>query len=165
MVENLRNSLEQTMFDTIDAAATQVDTAAAGAIADTDIEGAIQKLAEANIRIQDCVAIVSPAVYAKLRLTPFLSNVAGVAMAQGMREVGQQYLLEEIPLMVSNFAPENGILMGNFRFFSIAQWTGSMIDIDQTTHRARDVIVYRSTHYLDTVVKHPEAFVQLTIKA
>ena len=165
MVENLRNSLEKTMFDTIDAAATQVDTAAAGAIADTDIEGAIQKLAEANIRIQDCVAIVSPAVYAKLRLTPFLSNVAGVAMAQGMREVGQQYLLEEIPLMVSNFAPEDGILMGNFRFFAVANWTGAFIDVDQTTHRARDVIVYRSTHYLDTVVKHPEAFVKLTIKA
>lgn len=165
MVENLRNSLEQTMFDTIEAAATQVETAASGAISDTDIEGAIQKLAEANIRIQDCVAIVSPAVYAKLRLTPFLSNVAGVAMAQGMREVGQQYLLEEIPLMVSNFAPEDGILMGNFRFFAIANWTGAYIDVDTTTHRARDVIVYRSTHYLDTVVKHPEAFVKLTIKA
>ncbi|WP_231620446.1 phage major capsid protein [Enterobacter hormaechei] len=165
MVENLRNSLEQTMFDTIEAAATQVETAASGAIADTDIEGAIQKLAEANIRIQDCVAVVSPAVYAKLRLTPFLSNVAGVAMAQGMREVGQQYLLEEIPLMVSNFAPEDGILMGNFRFFAIANWTGAYIDVDTTTHRARDVIVYRSTHYLDTVVKHPEAFVKLTIKA
>ncbi|WP_447743296.1 phage major capsid protein [Enterobacter asburiae] len=165
MVENLRNSLEVQMFETIDAAATQVETAASGAISDTDIEGAIQKLAEANIRIQDCVAIVSPAVYAKLRLTPFLSNVAGVAMAQGMREVGQQYLLEEIPLMVSNFAPEDGILMGNFRFFAIANWTGAYIDVDTTTHRARDVIVYRSTHYLDTVVKHPEAFVKLTIKA
>lgn len=165
MVENLRNSLEVQMFETIDAAATQVETAASGAISDTDIEGAIQKLAEANIRIQDCVAIVSPAVYAKLRLTPFLSNVAGVAMAQGMREVGQQYLLEEIPLMVSNFAPEDGILMGNFRFFAIANWTGAYIDVDMTTHRARDVIVYRSTHYLDTVVKHPEAFVKLTIKA
>lgn len=165
MVENLRNSLEVQMFNTIDAAATQVETAASGAISDTDIEGAIQKLAEANIRIQDCVAIVSPAVYAKLRLTPFLSNVAGVAMAQGMREVGQQYLLEEIPLMVSNFAPEDGILMGNFRFFAIANWTGAYIDVDTTTHRARDVIVYRSTHYLDTVVKHPEAFVKLTIKA
>ncbi|HHA1271496.1 TPA: phage major capsid protein [Enterobacter mori] len=165
MVENLRNSLEQTMFDTIEAAATQVETAASGAISDTDIEGAIQKLAEANIRIQDCVAVVSPAVYARLRLTPFLSNVAGVAMAQGMREVGQQYLLEEIPLMVSNFAPEDGILMGNFRFFAIANWTGAYIDVDMTTHRARDVIVYRSTHYLDTVVKHPEAFVKLTIKA
>ncbi|ENC1132681.1 phage major capsid protein [Escherichia coli] len=165
MVENLRNSLEVQMFNTIEAAATQVETAASGAIADTDIEGAIQKLAEANIRIQDCVAIVSPAVYAKLRLTPFLSNVAGVAMAQGMREVGQQYLLEEIPLMVSNFAPEDGILMGNFRFFAIANWTGAYIDVDTTTHRARDVIVYRSTHYLDTVVKHPEAFVKLTIKA
>ncbi len=70
-----------------------------------------------------------------LRQTAFLSNVAGVALAQGMRFSDSQWLCEEMPLIVSTFVADDTILMGNFSFVTIANWIGSTLDVDTTTYR------------------------------
>lgn len=165
LLENVANSLEKAVIEIVETDATKLETATAATLTDADIEAALQKLLEANIRSRDCVAIVSPAMYARLRQTAFLSNVAGVALAQGMRFSDTQWLCEEMPLLVSTFVEDDTILMGNFQFVTIANWVGSTIDVDTTTYRSALTTVFRNYHYLDVVQKHPESVVQLKIKA
>lgn len=165
LLENVANSLEKEVIAAVEDAATALETAVVDTLSEADIEGALQKLLEANIRSRDCVAIVSPAMYAKLRQTAFLSNVAGVALAQGMRFSDSQWLCEEMPLIVSTFVEDDTILMGNFSFVTIANWVGSTLDVDTTTYRSSLTTVFRNYHYLDIVQKHPESVVQLTIKS
>lgn len=165
LIENLSNSLEKAIVEVAESTATKVETAASGVLDDGDIEAVIQKLLEANVRTSESVAIVSPAMYAKLRQTPFLSNVAGVALAQGMRFSDSQWLCEEVPLIVSTFVEDDTILVGNFSFLTIANWTGSTLDVDTTTYRSSLTTVFRNYHYLDVVQKHPEAVIQLKVKA
>jgi len=165
LIENLSNSLEKAIIEVAESTATKVQTAASGVLDDGDIEAVIQKLLEANVRTSESVAVVSPAMYAKLRQTPFLSNVAGVSLAQGMRFSDSQWLCEEVPLIVSTFVEDNTILVGNFSFLTIANWTGSTLDVDTTTYRSSLTTVFRNYHYLDVVQKHPEAVIQLKVKA
>ncbi|MGS8238231.1 HK97 family phage prohead protease [Escherichia coli] len=76
LLENVAVSLEKAVVDVVEAQATKVETAASGVIADSDIEAAFAKLLTANVKSRDCIAIVSPVTYAKLRQTPFLSNTS-----------------------------------------------------------------------------------------
>lgn len=76
LLENVAVSLEKAVVDVVEAQATKVETAASGVIADSDIEAAFVKLLTANVKSRDCIAIVSPVTYAKLRQTPFLSNTS-----------------------------------------------------------------------------------------
>ncbi|HIC3370956.1 TPA: HK97 family phage prohead protease [Salmonella enterica subsp. enterica serovar Schwarzengrund] len=165
LLENVANSLEKEVIAEVEATATKMETAASGTLSDADIEAALQKLLEANIRSRECVAIVSPQMYARLRQTAFLSNVAGVALAQGMRFSDSQWLCEEMPLIVSTFVADDTILMGNFSFVTIANWIGSTLDVDTTTYRSSLTTVFRNYHYLDIVQKHPESVIQLKVKA
>ncbi|ENU3047593.1 TPA: hypothetical protein ACGTK2_003493 [Escherichia coli] len=55
--------------------------------------------------------------------------------------------------------------MGDFSFVTIANWVGSSVDYDDTTYRSSLGVVIRNYHYLDCVQTHPEAVVQLSIKA
>ncbi|WP_250153469.1 major capsid protein [Cedecea lapagei] len=164
LMENLANSLERQMISTVATAAVQLETAVSGTVDAADIEAAIEKLASANVRVRDCFAIVSPKMYAALRLTPWLNNVAGMGTTEGFR--GQdQWLANECPLIVSTFAADDTILIGKWDMFAVANWVGSTLDWDDTTYRSSLSIVLRQYHYLDMVVKHPEAFVQLSVKA
>lgn len=76
LLENVAVSLEKAVVDVVEAQASKVETAASGVIADSDIEAAFAKLLTANVKSRDCIAIVSPVTYAKLRQTPFLSNTS-----------------------------------------------------------------------------------------
>lgn len=76
LLENVAVSLEKAVVDVVEAQATKVETATSGVIADSDIEAAFAKLLTANVKSRDCIAIVSPTMYAKLRQTAFLSNVS-----------------------------------------------------------------------------------------
>lgn len=165
LLAKTRNGLEQWIMDQAASKATQVKTAVAGEISEVDILGVIEKLAKANVRIRDCYAVVSPSMYVKLRKTPFLSNTAGVALTDGFRN-DQPYLMDEVPLMVSTFVADDAILVGYWKDnVAVAQWVGSTLDVDDTTHRAALGIVFRNYHYVDVAVKNPEGFVQLTLSA
>ena len=163
LLENVAVSLEKAVVDVVEAQATKVETAASGVIADSDIEAAFAKLLTANVKSRDCIAIVSPVTYAKLRR---LSSqiVAGIALAEGMRFADTQWLLDEMPLHVSTMVADDTILMGDFSFVTIANWVGSSVDYDDTTYRSSLGVVIRNYHYLDCVQTHPEAVVQLSIK-
>lgn len=165
LLENVAVSLEKAVVDVVEAQATKVETATSGVIADSDIEAAFAKLLTANVKSRDCIAIVSPTMYAKLRQTAFLSNVSGVALAEGMRFADTQWLMDEMPLHVSTMVADDTILMGDFSFVTIANWVGSSVDYDDTTYRSSLGVVIRNYHYLDVVQTHPGAVVQLSIKA
>lgn len=165
LLAKTRNGLEQWIMDQAASKSTQVKTAVAGEISEVDILGVIEKLAKANVRIRDCYAVVSPSMYVKLRKTPFLSNTAGVALTDGFRN-DQPYLMDEVPLMVSTFVADDAILVGYWKDnVAVAQWVGSTLDVDDTTHRAALGIVFRNYHYVDVAVKNPEGFVQLILSA
>ncbi len=164
LLERTRSGLESWIVDTAATEATQVKTAVAGEISESDILGVIEKLAKANVRIRDCYAIVSPSMYVKLRKTPFLSNTAGVALTDGFRK-DQSYLMDEVPLMVSTFVADDAILVGQWSHIAVASWVGSTVDVDDTTFRTSLGVRFVNYHFMDVVVKHPEAFVQLTLSA
>ena len=83
-----------------------------------------------------------------------------------MRFADTQWLLDEMPLHVSTMVADDTILMGNFSFVAISNWIGSSsVDYDDTTYRSSLGVVIRKYHYLDVVQTHPEAVVQLSIKA
>lgn len=165
LLENVGHSLEKAIIAEVEDTATKMTTAASGVLDEADIESAIQKLLESNIRTKDSVAVCSPSMYARLRQTAFLSNIAGVALAQGMRFSDSQWLCEEIPLIVSNFVADGTILMGNFSFVTIAQFESQYLDVDTTTLRNRLTTIYRLVAALDVVQKHPESVIQLSVKA
>ena len=82
-----------------------------------------------------------------------------------MRFADTQWLLDEMPLHVSTMVADDTILMGDFSFVTIANWVGSSVDYDDTTYRSSLGVVISNYHYLDCVQTHPEAVVQLSIKA
>ncbi|MDS0826509.1 phage major capsid family protein [Serratia marcescens] len=121
------------------------------------IESAVEALAMANVYVGDCVAVMHPSVYAVLRQTLVGNNTAAKMLIEGFRD--EQYLADEIRVIVSTRVPTDSILIGDFSELIIAQWGTNELDRDLTTKRASAGVVLRSFSYIDFAVAHKEAFV------
>lgn len=121
------------------------------------IEDAVEALATANVYAGNCVAIMHPSVYAALRQVPMAGNTAAKMLIEGYRD--EQYLADEIRVIVSTRVPTDAILIGDFSTLILAQWGGVELDRDLTTKRASQGVVLRSFSYMDFVVSHKDSFV------
>ncbi len=124
------------------------------------IEDAVEALATANVYAGNCVAIMHPSVYAALRQVPMAGNTAAKMLIEGYRD--EQYLADEIRVIVSTRVPTDSILIGDFSTLILAQWGGVELDRDLTTKRASQGVVLRSFSYMDFAVAHKDAFVLVT---
>lgn len=124
------------------------------------IEDAVEALATANVYAGNCVAIMHPSVYAALRQVPMAGNTAAKMLIEGYRD--EQYLADEIRVIVSTRVPTDAILIGDFSTLILAQWGGVELDRDLTTKRASQGVVLRSFSYMDFAVAHKDAFVLVT---
>ena len=154
LVKTAASDLENAILGTIATNATQ-QTATAFDLA--AIEAAIEALAMANVYAGDCVAVMHPSVYAALRQIPMAGNTAAKMLIEGYRD--EQYLADEIRVIVSTRVPTDSILIGDFSELIIAQWGANELDRDLTTKRASAGVVLRSFSYIDFAVAHKEAFV------
>lgn len=164
LLRHCSNGLEQAVFAKIALEVPVQTTAAAGVLDVADIQAAIQKLGVANVDVNRCVAIVHPAMLAKLRQTAVLGNTAAVSMVAGHRY--DMWLNEEVRVIESTFVAQDSIVIGDFSELIFANWnSGQELDFDDTTYRAAQTIAIRSYQYLDTAIAHPEAFVQIKLQA
>ncbi|HFQ8927068.1 TPA: phage major capsid protein [Citrobacter freundii] len=164
LLRHCSNGLEQAVFAKIALEVPVQTTAAAGVVDVADIQAAIQKLGEANVDVNRCVAIVHPAMLAKLRQTAVLGNVAGLSIVSGHRF--DMWLNDEVRVIESTFVAQDSIVIGDFSELIFANWnSGQELDFDDTTYRAAQTIAIRSYQYLDTAIAHPEAFVQIKLQA
>lgn len=124
------------------------------------IETAIETLGTANVAVENLTAIVHPSVYSQLRQTPVAGNTAAKMMVEGYRE--DQWLLDEVRVIVSTRVPADTICIGNFDEIILAQWEDLVIDRDTTSQRASQGLVLRSFAYIDYDVAHAESFVVIT---
>ncbi|QFH59545.1 phage major capsid family protein [Serratia marcescens] len=154
LVKTASSDLENEILGYIATNATQ-QTAAAFDLA--AIEDAVEALAMANVYAGDCVAVMHPSVYAVLRQTLVGNNTAAKMLIEGYRD--EQYLADEIRVIVSTRVPTDSILIGDFSELIIAQWGANELDRDLTTKRASAGVVLRSFSYIDFAVAHKEAFV------
>ncbi|EPZ5946381.1 phage major capsid protein [Serratia sp. IR-2025] len=121
------------------------------------IEAAVEALAMKNVYAGDCVAVMHPSVYAALRQVPMAGNTAAKMLIEGFKN--EQYLADEIRVIVSTRVPTDSILIGDFSELIIAQWGTNELDRDLTTKRASAGVVLRSFSYIDFAVAHKDAFV------
>lgn len=164
LLRHCSNGLEQAVFAKIALEVPVQTTAAAGVVDVADIQAAIQKLGVANVDVNRCVAIVHPAMLAKLRQTAVLGNTAAVSMVAGHRY--DMWLNDEVRVIESTFVAQDSIVIGDFSELIFANWNyGQELDFDDTTYRAAQTIAIRSYQYLDTAIAHPEAFVQIKLQA
>lgn len=164
LLRHCSNGLEKAVFDKIALAVPVQETAAAGTVTEADVQKAIEALGVANVDVNRCVAIVHPAMLAKLRQTAVLSNTAAVAMVAGHRY--DMWLNDEVRVIESTFVAQDTILIGDFSELIFANWNeGQELDFDDTTYRAAQTIAIRSFQYLDTAIGHEEAFVQIKLQA
>ncbi|MGP2831158.1 phage major capsid family protein [Serratia marcescens] len=154
LVKTAASDLENEILGYIATHATQ-QTAAAFDLA--AIEAAVEALGIANVYAGDCVAVMHPSVYAALRQIPMAGNTAAKMLIEGYRD--EQYLADEIRVIVSTRVPTDSILIGDFSELIIAQWGANELDRDLTTKRASAGVVLRSFSYIDFAVAHKEAFV------
>lgn len=154
LVKTAASDLENEILGYIATHATQ-QTATAFDLA--AIEAAVEALAMANVYAGDCVAVMHPSVYAALRQIPMAGNTAAKMLVEGYRD--EQYLADEIRVIVSTRVPTDSILIGDFSELIIAQWGANELDRDLTTKRASAGVVLRSFSYIDFAVAHKEAFV------
>lgn len=154
LVKTAASDLENEILGYIATNATQ-QTATAFDLA--AIEDAVEALAMANVYAGDCVAVMHPSVYAALRQIPMAGNTAAKMLVEGYRD--EQYLADEIRVIVSTRVPTDSILIGDFSALIIAQWGSNEIDRDLTSKRASAGVVLRSFSYIDFAVAHKEAFV------
>lgn len=154
LIKTAASDLENEILGYIATNATQ-QTATAFDLA--AIEAAVEALALANVYAGNCVAVMHPSVYAALRQVPMAGNVAAKMLVEGFRD--EQYLADEIRVIVSTRVPTDSILIGDFSELIIAQWATTELDRDMTTKRASAGVVLRSFSYIDFAVAHKEAFV------
>ncbi|BBG70306.1 phage major capsid protein [Serratia marcescens] len=154
LVKTAASDLENEILGYIATNATQQTPAAFDLAA---IEAAVEALAMANVYAGDCVAVMHPSVYAALRQIPMAGNTAAKMLIEGYRD--EQYLADEIRVIVSTRVPTDSILIGDFSELIIAQWGANELDRDLTTKRASAGVVLRSFSYIDFAVAHKEAFV------
>lgn len=80
----------------------------------------------ANVYVGDCVAVMHPAVYSSMRQVPMAGNTAAKMLVEGYRD--EQYLADEIRVIVSTRVPVDSILIGNFSDLVLAQWGNVELD-------------------------------------
>lgn len=154
LVKTAASDLENEILGYIATNATQQTTTAFDLAA---IQAAVKALAMANVYAGDCVAVMHPSVYSVLRQTLVGNNTAAKMLIEGYRD--EQYLADEIRVIVSTRVPTDSILIGDFAELIIAQWGANELDRDLTTKRASAGVVLRSFSYIDFAVAHKEAFV------
>ncbi|MDP8730186.1 phage major capsid family protein [Serratia marcescens] len=154
LIKKAANDLENDILGYIATNATQ-QTAAAFDLA--AIQNAVEALSMANVYAGNCVAVMHPAVYSSLRQIPMAGNTAAKMLVEGFRT--EQYLADEIRVIVSTRVPTDSILIGDFSELILAQWGGVDLDRDLTSKRASAGVVLRSFSYIDFAVAHKEAFV------
>ncbi|HIE0608160.1 TPA: phage major capsid protein [Serratia marcescens] len=154
LIKSAASDLENEILGYISTNATQQTATAFDLEA---IEAAVEALAMKNVYAGDCVAVMHPSVYAALRQIPMAGNVAAKMLVEGFRD--EQYLADEIRVIVSTRVPTDSILIGDFSELIIAQWGTNELDRDLTTKRASAGVVLRSFSYIDFAVAHKEAFV------
>ncbi|BEN31408.1 hypothetical protein SMKC034_26240 [Serratia marcescens] len=154
LIKKAANDLENDILGYIATNATQ-QTATAFDLA--AIQNAVEALSMANVYAGNCVAVMHPAVYSSLRQIPMAGNTAAKMLVEGFRT--EQYLADEIRVIVSTRVPTDSILIGDFSELILAQWGGVDLDRDLTSKRASAGVVLRSFSYIDFAVAHKEAFV------
>ncbi len=154
LVKTAASDLENEILGYIGSNATQQTATAFDLEA---IEAAVEALAMANVYAGDCVAVMHPSVYAALRQIPMAGNTAAKMLVEGFRD--EQYLADEIRVIVSTRVPTDSILIGDFSELIIAQWGTNELDRDLTTKRASAGVVLRSFSYIDFAVAHANSFV------
>ena len=164
LLRQCSNGLEKAVFDQIATTVQVQETAAAGTVTEADVQAAIQALGTANVDINRCVAIVHPAMLAKLRQYAILGNTSAVSAVAGHRY--DMWLCDEVRVLESTFVSSDTILVGDFSELIFTNWNeGQELDFDDTTYRAAQTIAIRSFQYLDVAIAHEESFVQIKLKA
>ena len=133
------------------------------AITQGDVQGALGKLAAANVRIDEVVAIVHPTTAAILRSTIVSGNTAAKFMIEGYRF--EAYLCDSVRVIESTQVEAGSIIFGDFSNVVLASWGGLTVDRDDTTLRASQGIVLRTFAYIDHAVAHEEAFLVVKLAA
>lgn len=164
LLRQCSDGLEKAVFTQLSTTVPVQETDAAGTVTEADVQKAIEALGTANVDVNRCVAIVHPAMLAKLRQYAVLGNTAAVSAVAGHRY--EMWLCDEVPVIESTFVAQDTILIGDFSELIFAHWNeGQELDFDDTTYRAAQTIAIRSFQYLDTAIGHEEAFVQIKLQA
>ncbi|EBS3911821.1 phage major capsid protein [Salmonella enterica subsp. houtenae] len=133
------------------------------AITQKDVQDALAKLAAANVRIDNVVAIVHPTTAAVLRSTLVGENTAAKYMIEGFRF--EAYLCDSVRVIESTQVAPGSVIFGDFSNVVLASWGGLTVDRDDTTLRASQGIVLRTFAYIDHAVAHAEAFYVMKLAA
>ncbi|MGU4505194.1 phage major capsid family protein [Escherichia coli] len=112
------------------------------AITQKDVQDALAKLAAANVRIDNVVAIVHPTTAAVLRSTLVGENTAAKYMIEGFRF--EAYLCDSVRVIESTQVAAGSVIFGDFSNVVLASWGGLTVDRDDTTLRASQSIVLRT---------------------
>ncbi|PXL35861.1 phage major capsid protein [Klebsiella variicola] len=130
-------------------------------ITQEDVQNSLGKLAAANVRIENVVAIVHPSTAAILRSTLVGANTAAKYMIEGYRF--DAYLCDSVRVIESTQVDAGQIVFGDFSNVVLASWGGLTVDRDDTTLRASQGIVLRTFAYIDHAIAHEEAFLVLKL--
>ncbi|MDE9578798.1 phage major capsid protein [Citrobacter koseri] len=164
LLRQCADGLEKAVFAQLSTTVPVVETEEVGVITEADVQAAIEALGTANVDVNRCVAIVHPAMLAKLRQYAVLGNIAAVSAVAGHRY--EMWLCDEVKVIESTFVDQDTVLIGDFSELIFANWNdGQELDFDDTTYRSAQTIAIRSFQYLDTAIAHEESFVQIKLKA
>ncbi|WP_445336062.1 phage major capsid protein [Citrobacter koseri] len=164
LLRQCADGLEKAVFAQLSTTVPVVETEEVGVITEADVQAAIEALGTANVDVNRCVAIVHPAMLAKLRQYAVLGNTAAVSAVAGHRY--EMWLCDEVKVIESTFVDHDTVLIGDFSELIFANWNdGQELDFDDTTYRSAQTIAIRSFQYLDTAIAHEESFVQIKLKA
>ncbi|HDZ1153665.1 TPA: phage major capsid protein [Klebsiella pneumoniae] len=130
-------------------------------ITQEDVQNSLGKLAAANVRIENVVAIVHPSTAAILRSTIVSGNTAAKFMIEGFRF--EAWLCDSVRVIESTQVAAGQIVFGDFSNVVLASWGGLTVDRDDTTLRASQGIVLRTFAYIDHAIAHEEAFLVLKL--
>ncbi|HHE8445355.1 TPA: phage major capsid protein [Citrobacter braakii] len=96
------------------------------AITQKDVQDALAKLAAANVRIDNVVAIVHPTTAAVLRSTLVGENTAAKYMIEGFRF--EAYLCDSVRVIESTQVAAGSVIFGDFSNVVLASWGGLTVD-------------------------------------
>lgn len=161
MVRGAGLKLEKEILSEIVTAAPNGTLSAA--ITQKDVQDALAKLAAANVRIDNVVAIVHPTTAAVLRSTLVGDNTAAKYMIEGFRF--EAWLADSVRVIESTQVAAGSVIFGDFSNVVLASWGGLTVDRDDTTLRASQGIVLRTFAYIDHAVAHAEAFYVMKLAA
>ncbi|EAW1312390.1 phage major capsid protein [Salmonella enterica subsp. enterica] len=133
------------------------------AITQKDVQDALAKLAAANVRIDNVVAIVHPTTAGVLRSILVGENTSAKYMIEGFRF--EAWLADSVRVIESTQVAAGSVIFGDFSNVVLASWGGLTVDRDDTTLRASQGIVLRTFAYIDHAVAHAEAFYVMKLAA